>query len=96
MYNGYSTDSITERGALKLGVENFATSGIAGRGVLIDAGAYINGSLKLGDAITLEDFNVILKKQKTLIVIDVFTTSFDNGFTCFHNIELIDFELHHV
>lgn len=43
MYNGYSTDSITKIGALKLGVENFATSGIAGRGVLIDAGAYFNG-----------------------------------------------------
>ena len=36
MYNGFSIDAVTDKGAEKLGVEVMGRNGIVGRGVLLD------------------------------------------------------------
>lgn len=55
MYNGYSTDNVTADGALKLGIEHVAATGIVGRGVLLDIAEVRGGTLPLGSAITPVD-----------------------------------------
>lgn len=55
MYNGYSTDNVTKNGALKLGIEHVAATGIVGRGVLLDIAEVRGGPLPLGSAIMPAD-----------------------------------------
>jgi kynurenine formamidase len=51
MYNGFSTDAVTDKGAEKLGVEVMGRMGIVGRGVLLDIAALKGGPLPVGSAI---------------------------------------------
>lgn len=70
LYNGVSEKAIKSApaagGATKLGIENVKT-GFVGRGVLIDIVAYKGGSLPVGYAITREDIEGALKKQKATV-----------------------------
>jgi kynurenine formamidase len=71
-YNGIPREQITGRGGKKLGIENMAERGIAGRGVLIDVGRYykkIGKSLDYTqpETVPFEDLQGALKDQKTRI-----------------------------
>ena len=67
MYNGYPVSNITKGGARKLGIEKLASSGIIGRGILIDAAEYLDGGVTLGQALTPQDLNLILHRQHVKI-----------------------------
>ncbi|WP_370086444.1 cyclase family protein [Ekhidna sp.] len=67
MYNGYPVSNITKEGARKLGIDKLASSGIIGRGILIDAAEYLDGGVTLGQALTPEDLNLILDRQQVKI-----------------------------
>ena len=55
MYYGYSTDDVTDNGALRLGIEHVARTGLVGRGVLLDVAEVRGGPLPLGSAILPAD-----------------------------------------
>jgi kynurenine formamidase len=55
MYNGFSVDAVTEKGAEKLGVEVMGKNGIVGRGVLLDIAALKGGALPVGSVIMPAD-----------------------------------------
>lgn len=57
MYNGFPISDVTAAGASKLGVEHVATTGIVGRGVLLDVGEVRGGPLPLSTAIMPEDLD---------------------------------------
>jgi kynurenine formamidase len=57
MYNGYPIENVTDQGALKLGIENMAATGIVGRGVLLDVAEVRGDPLPLGSAITPADLD---------------------------------------
>ncbi len=63
MYNGYPVHHLTNDGAGKLGMEHLASSGIAGRGILIDAGEYLKPQLQLGQAILPDQLDWVLAEQ---------------------------------
>lgn len=67
MYNGFSTEYLTDSGAKKLGLENLAAEGITGRGVLIDVAEYFKGKLELGQPIMPSDLDQVLLQQNTYI-----------------------------
>ena len=67
MYNGYSTNNLTDIGAKKLGLEKLAEEGITGRGILIDMAEYYKGKLELGQAIMPSDLDQVLLQQNTEI-----------------------------
>jgi kynurenine formamidase len=71
-YNGLPESEVTGRGlgGTRLGIDNLARRGIAGRGVLIDAGRYLErrgNSIQCNghDVITLEHLEGALAEQKT-------------------------------
>lgn len=69
-YNGIPREQITGRGGTKLGIENLAQRGIAGRGVLIDIGRHYKKVGKSIDytqpeTIPFEDIEATLKDQRT-------------------------------
>lgn len=61
MYNGYPVDLLSAKGAQKLGLEKLAAEGIVGRGILIDAGQFLE--LELGQALMPEDLDKILAQE---------------------------------
>jgi kynurenine formamidase len=69
-YNGIPTNEITGRGGTRLGIDNWARRGIAGRGVLADVGRYYERQGKAieytkAQVIPLEDLEATLAAQKT-------------------------------
>jgi kynurenine formamidase len=71
-YNGFPEHEITGYGGTKLGIDNLARRGIAGRGILADIGRYYDRSgRKLNylsnDLIPLEDLIATLEAQKTTV-----------------------------
>ena len=69
-YNGIPKHEITGRGGKRLGIDNLARRGIAGRGVLADIGRYYEGIGKRIDytkpeSIPLEDLEATLAQQKS-------------------------------
>jgi len=72
-YNGIPDSEITGRGGTRLGIDNLARRGIAGRGVLADIGRYhekIGKSIEFAKPTTipLEDLDATLKAQKTKVL----------------------------
>ena len=55
MYNGHSTTNLDETGAKMLGIENFASQGIVGRGILLDMPLIKNEPLPSGTNFYPED-----------------------------------------
>ncbi|MGA2410220.1 MAG: cyclase family protein [Candidatus Binataceae bacterium] len=71
-YNGFPDAEITGYGGHKLGIDNLARRGIAGRGVLADIGRYHERigkqiSFTTNESIPFEDLLETLKAQKTAI-----------------------------
>jgi kynurenine formamidase len=71
-YNGFPDSEITGYGGNRLGIDNLARRGIAGRGVLADIGRYHARlgkqiSFTTNEAIPFEDLLAALKEQKTAI-----------------------------
>jgi kynurenine formamidase len=71
-YNGIPDQEITGRGGKRLGIDNLARRGIAGRGVLADIARYYDKAGKLIDytkaqSIPLEDLEATLAAQKTAL-----------------------------
>jgi kynurenine formamidase len=71
-YNGVPINEITGRGGTRLGIDNLASRGIAGRGVLADIARYYDKHGKVIDytkaqSIPLEDLQATLAEQKTKI-----------------------------
>ena len=69
-YNGFPDSEITGYGGTKLGIDNLARRGIAGRGVLADIGRYHEGhgrtlDFMTNEMIALEDLWETLREQKT-------------------------------
>jgi kynurenine formamidase len=69
-YNGIPTNEITGRGGKRLGIDNLARRGIAGRGVLADIGRYYEGigrriDYTKAESIPLEDLEATLAQQKS-------------------------------
>jgi hypothetical protein len=69
-YNGVPKGEITGRGGTRLGIDNLAKRGIAGRGVLADIARYYESVGKSIDymkaeSIPLEDLEATLKRQKS-------------------------------
>lgn len=69
-YNGISDSEITGYGGTKLGIDNLARRGIAGRGVLADLGRYHERrgrtlDFMTNEMIALEDLWETLREQKT-------------------------------
>ena len=69
-YNGIPKNEITGRGGKRLGIDNWARRGIAGRGVLADIARYYDSVGKKIDytkaeSIPLEDLEATLAKQKS-------------------------------
>jgi kynurenine formamidase len=71
-YNGLPESEVTGRGGggTRLGIENLARRGIAGRGVLIDAARYLERRGKTihctgNDVITVRDLEAALAEQRT-------------------------------
>lgn len=69
-YNGIPDSEITGRGGTRLGIDNLARRGIAGRGVLADIGRYyakVGKSLEYDqpESIPLEDLEATLAAQKS-------------------------------
>jgi kynurenine formamidase len=72
-YNGFPDSEITGYGGTKLGIDNLARRGIAGRGVLADIGRYHARigktiSFTTNESIPFEDLLATLKEQKTKIL----------------------------
>src|SRR5208283_3297593 len=79
-YNGIPDNQITGRGGMRLGIDNLARRGIAGRGVLADVSRYYDRigksinftsaeSIPLGDVqATLEDEGVALRAGDVLLI----------------------------
>src|SRR5271165_5471610 len=79
-YNGIPDNQITGRGGMRLGIDNLARRGIAGRGVLADVARYYDRigksinftsaeSIPLGDVqATLEDEGVALRAGDVLLI----------------------------
>jgi kynurenine formamidase len=71
LYNGVDQSAIKSApaagGATKLGIENVKT-GFVGRGVVIDVVAYKGGSLPQGYAISRDDIEGALKRQKSKVM----------------------------
>ncbi len=79
-YNGIPDNQITGRGGMRLGIDNLARRGIAGRGVLADVARYYDRvgksinftkaeSIPLGDVqATLEDEGVALRAGDLLLI----------------------------
>jgi kynurenine formamidase len=57
-YNGTTPEEIVEGGG-KLGIENMARRGIAGRGVLLDTGRYLEG---IGEPLDCSTYGIITKE----------------------------------
>src|SRR5215475_4626068 len=71
-YNGIPDHEITGRGGSRLGIDNLARRGIAGRGVLADVARYYDQNGKTIDflkpqTIPLEDLEATLASQKTTL-----------------------------
>ncbi len=71
-YNGIPDNEITGRGGNRLGIDNLARRGIAGRGVLADIGRYhkrhgIRIDFLRPTSIPLEDLEATLAEQKTTL-----------------------------
>jgi kynurenine formamidase len=71
-YNGIPDHEITGRGGMRLGIDNLARRGIAGRGVLADIASYYDQTGKSIDfsqaeSIPLEDLQATLEDQGTTI-----------------------------
>ncbi len=71
-YNGIPDHEMTGRGGTRLGIDNLARRGIAGRGVLADISRYYDRHDKVinyttNQAIPLEDLEATLAEQKTRI-----------------------------
>jgi kynurenine formamidase len=71
-YNGFPDSEITGYGGTRLGIDNLARRGIAGRGVLADIGRYHERvgktvSFTSNESIPLEDLLATLKEQRTTI-----------------------------
>jgi kynurenine formamidase len=71
-YNGYPDHEITGYGGSKLGIDNLARHGIAGRGILADVARYYerNGkqiNLATNDVVPLDDLLATLEMQKTAV-----------------------------
>ncbi len=71
-YNGIPDSEITGRGGTKLGIDNLARRGIAGRGVLADVALYYDNNGKEIDFVTpqsipLEDVQATLEAQGTTL-----------------------------
>jgi len=71
-YNGVPHNEITGRGGTRLGIDNLARRGIAGRGVLADIARFYERSGKVinytkPESIPLEDLEATLKAQKTAL-----------------------------
>ena len=69
-YNGVPKTEITGRGGTRLGIDNLARRGIAGRGVLADIARYYESVGKTldcskADSIPLEDLEATLARQKS-------------------------------
>lgn len=69
-YNGIPDNEMTGRGGMRLGIDNLARHGIAGRGVLADLARYYERHGKtieytMNQAIPLEDLEATLKEQGT-------------------------------
>ncbi|HEX3408754.1 MAG TPA: cyclase family protein [Candidatus Binataceae bacterium] len=69
-YNGFGDSEITGYGGTKLGIDNLARRGIAGRGVLADIGRYHERrgrtlDFMTNEMIALEDLWEALREQKT-------------------------------
>jgi kynurenine formamidase len=69
-YNGFPDNEITGYGGTKLGIDNLARRGIAGRGVLADIGRYHERrgrtlDFMTNEMIALEDLWETLREQKT-------------------------------
>ena len=69
-YNGITDSEMTGRGGTRLGIDNLARRGIAGRGVLADIGRHYDRHHKAIDytknqVIPLEDLQATLKEQKS-------------------------------
>jgi kynurenine formamidase len=69
-YNGIPKGEITGRGGKRLGIDNLARRGIAGRGVLADVGRYYESIGKKinytkAESIPLEDLEATLEHQKS-------------------------------
>ncbi|HXW83893.1 MAG TPA: cyclase family protein, partial [Candidatus Binataceae bacterium] len=69
-YNGIPDNQITGRGGTRLGIDNLARHGIAGRGVLIDIARYYDKTGKhlnymKSEAVPLEDIEAAIADQKT-------------------------------
>jgi kynurenine formamidase len=71
-YNGIPDNEMTGRGGMRLGIDNLARRGIAGRGVLADIGRYyarVGKSIEYTTAqsIPLEDLEATLAAQKSTL-----------------------------
>ncbi len=71
-YNGIPDSEITGYGGSKLGIDNLARRGIAGRGILADVGRYYERLGKqlnhaTNDVVPLEDLLATLEAQKTSV-----------------------------
>jgi kynurenine formamidase len=71
-YNGIPDSEITGYGGTKLGIDNLARRGIAGRGILADIGRYYEENGKTidytsNDLVPFEDLVATLKAQKTQV-----------------------------
>jgi kynurenine formamidase len=71
-YNGIPDNEITGRGGTRLGIDNLARRGIAGRGVLADIGRYYEAAGKsinytAAQSIPLEDLEATLAAQKSTL-----------------------------
>lgn len=71
-YNGFPDSEITGYGGNRLGIDNLARRGVAGRGVLADIGRYHARigkqiSFTTNESIPFEDLLATLKEQKTAI-----------------------------
>jgi len=69
-YNGIPDSEMTGRGGTRLGIDNLARRGIAGRGVLADLARYYERHGKTieytqNQAVPLEDLEATLKEQRT-------------------------------
>jgi kynurenine formamidase len=71
-YNGFPDSEITGYGGTRLGIDNLARRGIAGRGVIADIGRYHERvgktiSFTTNESIPFEDLLATLKEQRTTI-----------------------------
>jgi len=67
LYNGYSTEEISEKGTINLGIQHLAKKGIVGRGVLIDIANLRGKSLEPGEIIRLSEIEEAIQNQNVLL-----------------------------